>query len=160
MAVIAIGVNVVTPRPDPNAFAAQRRRAQRPGLQCQRRGALQCDQTGQVRLTTVSGDPVPDKDYELWAIEGSAAPKSLGVIKIDARNDVKAAGLMCSPASAPARRQLPSRSSRSAVRPTPAPTGPIVAAGKATPDLTAVSDPPPQRGGPTKLVEASRRGLR
>jgi anti-sigma-K factor RskA len=89
VAVIAIGVNVMTPRQDPNAFAAQLVAA----LNAQGSNvsvvALYNATTGQVRLTTVSGDAVPDKDYELWAIEGSNAPKSMGVIAIDARTEIK-----------------------------------------------------------------------
>jgi len=53
--------------------------------------ALYNETTGQVRLTSLSGDAVPDKDYELWAIEGANAPKSMGVIPVNARTDVKLA---------------------------------------------------------------------
>ncbi len=130
VAVIAIGINVATPRPDPNAFAAQLVAA----LSAQGSNvsvvALYNETTGQVRLTTVSGDPVPNKDYELWAIEGSAAPKSMGVIKINARNDMKVAPDLLAgfgPGTTLAISLEPLGGS-----PTHAPTGPIVAAGKAT----------------------------
>ncbi len=92
IAVVAIGLHVATPRPDPNAFAAQLVAALNAEGSNVSVVALYNATTNQVRLTTVSGTVVADKDYELWAIEGSAsAPKSLGVIKIDARNDVKVA---------------------------------------------------------------------
>ena len=32
---------------------------------------------------------MPEKDFELWAIEGENAPISMGVIPIDARSEVK-----------------------------------------------------------------------
>ena len=89
IAVLAIGLNLVTPRADPNAFAAQlvaALSAQGSNVQVV---ALYNADSGEVRLTTLAGDRVPDKDYQLWAIEGTGAPQSLGVIKIDARNDVK-----------------------------------------------------------------------
>ena len=89
VAAIAIGVNLATPRPDPNAFAAQLVAA----LSAQGSNvsvvALYNATTGQVRLTTISGSAIPDKDYELWAIEGSNPPKSMGVIAIDARTEIK-----------------------------------------------------------------------
>jgi anti-sigma-K factor RskA len=50
--------------------------------------ALYNAQSGQIRITPIAGAAVPGKDYELWAIEGEQAPKSLGVIPIDARRDV------------------------------------------------------------------------
>ncbi len=88
IAMLAILVSVVEPRPDPNAFAAQlvaALGAQGSNVQVV---ALYNAESGQVRLTTISGAPVSGKDYELWAIEGNNPPKSMGVIKIDARNDV------------------------------------------------------------------------
>ena len=88
IAVIAIGVNVLTPRPDPNAFAAQVVAA----LSMQGSGvsvvALYNTSTGQFRLTGLSGETLPDKDYELWAIEGGNAPKSMGLINVTSRNDM------------------------------------------------------------------------
>ena len=88
IAVIAIGVNLATPRPDPDAFAAQlvaALSAQGSDVQVV---ALYNASTGQLRLTTLSGEAVPGKDYELWAIEGDAPAKSMGVIPIDRRVDV------------------------------------------------------------------------
>jgi anti-sigma-K factor RskA len=130
IAVVAIGINIATPRPDPNAFAAQlvaALSAQGSNVQVV---ALYNAQTGQVRLTTLSGETVPGKDYELWAIEGTNAPKSMGVIKIDARNDVKVTPEILAgfgPGTTLAISLEPAGGSK-----TGAPTGPVVAAGKAT----------------------------
>ncbi|MEP7239459.1 MAG: anti-sigma factor [Devosia sp.] len=131
VAVVAIGLNLAMPRPDPNAFAAQlvaALSAQGSNVQVV---ALYNAQSGQVRLTALSGDKVPDKDYELWAIEGAEAPKSLGVIKIDARNDVKLPADILArfgPGTTLAISLEPLGGSPGA-----GPTGPVVAAGKATP---------------------------
>lgn len=131
IAVVAIGINLATPRPDPNAFAAQlvaALSAQGSNVQVV---ALYNAQTGQVRLTTISGDAVPDKDYELWAIEGANAPKSMGVIPINQRVDVPVKSDILAgfgPGVTLAISLEPKGGS-----PTGAPTGPVVAAGKATP---------------------------
>lgn len=44
--------------------------------------------TGTVRLAALSGEAVPGKDYELWFIQGEAAPVSLGLLPIEGRSDV------------------------------------------------------------------------
>lgn len=129
VAIVAIGVNVVTPRPDPNAFAAQLVAA----LSAQGSNvsvvALYNASTGQLRLTTLSGDAVPDKDYELWAIEGSNPPRSMGTFPINQRVDLKLtpeelAGF--GPGTTLAISLEPKGGST-----TGAPTGPVVAAGQA-----------------------------
>jgi anti-sigma-K factor RskA len=38
------------------------------------------DGSGNVRLTALAGEAVPDKDFELWAIQGGSNPISMGVI--------------------------------------------------------------------------------
>ncbi len=130
VAVIAIGINVATPRPDPTAFAAQVVAAlgkEGSGVSVV---ALYNTQTGQIRLTGISGQTVADKDYELWAIEGSNAPKSMGLISVTARNDMKltpeemvgfGAGTTLAISLEP-----------KGGSPTGQPTGPVVAAGQAT----------------------------
>jgi anti-sigma-K factor RskA len=130
VAIIAIGVNVATPRPDPNAFAAQLVAALNAQGSDVSVVALYNATTGQLRLTTLSGEAVPDKDYELWAIEGDAPAKSMGVIAIDARTDVKVAPDILAgfgPGTTLAISLEPKGGSK-----TGAPTGPVVAAGKAT----------------------------
>jgi len=47
------------------------------------------DGSGNVRLTALSGDAVPDKDFELWAIQGGNNPISMGVIPVNARSAVE-----------------------------------------------------------------------
>ncbi len=131
VAMLAIAINVATPRPDPNAFAAQlvaALSAQGSNVQVV---ALYNATTGQVRLTTISGTAVPDKDYELWAIEGNNPPKSMGVIPIDQRVDVRIAPDILAgfgPGTTLAISLEPKGGSK-----TGAPTGPVVAAGQATP---------------------------
>jgi anti-sigma-K factor RskA len=91
IAIVAVAVNLATPRPDPKAFAAQlvaALSAQGSNVQVV---ALYNAQSGEVRLTALSGDVVPGKDYELWAIEGNNPPKSMGVIPINASKVVKVA---------------------------------------------------------------------
>ena len=131
VAIVAIGVNVATPRPDPNAFAAQLVAA----LSAQGSNvsvvALYNASTGQLRLTTLSGDVVPDKDYELWAIEGSNPPKSMGVFPINQRVDMKLTSEELAgfgPGITLAISLEPKGGST-----TGAPTGPVVAAGQVKP---------------------------
>ena len=88
VAVVAVGLNIATPRQDPNAFAAElvaALSAQGSNVQVV---ALYNAQSGQVRITPIAGSAVPGKDYELWAIEGQQPARSLGVIPIDSRKDV------------------------------------------------------------------------
>ena len=130
VAVIAIGVNLATPRPDPNAFAAQlvaALSAQGSNVQVV---ALYNAQTGQIRITPIAGDVVPGKDYELWAIEGQQAPKSLGVIPIDTRKDVTIKPDIL--AGFGSGTTLAITLEQQGGSPTGQAQGPIVAAGKAT----------------------------
>ncbi|WDR06725.1 anti-sigma factor [Devosia rhodophyticola] len=50
--------------------------------------ALYDSATGTVRLTSLSGEPVPDKDFELWAIQGGNNPISMGVVPVNQRTQV------------------------------------------------------------------------
>lgn len=47
------------------------------------------DGSGAVRLTALSGSETPDKDLELWAIQGDQAPISMGVIPVNERSSVE-----------------------------------------------------------------------
>jgi anti-sigma-K factor RskA len=130
VAAIAIGLNVTTPRPDPEAFAAQLVAALHEEGSTVSFVALYNATTGQVRLTALSGDVVADKDYELWAIEGANAPKSMGVIAVNARTQ------MTLPADIMAEfgegTILAVTLEQKGGSPTGAPQGPIVAKGAAT----------------------------
>ncbi|HEX4296776.1 MAG TPA: anti-sigma factor [Devosia sp.] len=129
IAVVAIGVNIATPRPDPRAFAAQLVAALSAQGSNVSMVALYNATTGEVRLTALSGAAVPGKDYQLWAIEGSNAPKSMGLIKVDSGDSVKVSSDVLAgfgPGTTLAISLEPQGGS-----PTGLPTGPVVAAGKA-----------------------------
>ena len=130
VAMIAVAINVLEPARDPNAFAAElvaALSAQGSNVQVV---ALYNSESGEVRLTTLAGNKVPDKDYQLWAIQGSAPPKSLGIIQIDTRNDVKLPADVLAqfgPGTTLAISLEPLGGSPKTV-----PTGPVVAVGTAT----------------------------
>jgi anti-sigma-K factor RskA len=129
VAVVAIGIDLAMPRPDPNAFAAQLVAALSAQGSDVNVVALYNATTGQVRLTTISGTAVADKDYELWAIEGSNPPRSMGVIPVTQNVDVKITPDILAgfgPGTTLAISLEPKGGSK-----TGAPTGPVVAAGKA-----------------------------
>lgn len=132
VAIVAIGVNVMRPAPlSPDEFATKLVAA----LSEEGSGvsfvALYDARSGTVRLTGLSGAPVPDRDYELWAIEGDHAPVSMGVIPVDTSHDVKLSPQVLSEfgeGTVLAVTLEPKGGS-----PTGKATGPIVAKGAATP---------------------------
>lgn len=82
---------------------------------------------GEIGLSHVTGDRQGGRDFELWAIEGDAAPVSLGVIPVGANVHM---------AVAPAHRELIDSGVLFAISlepeggsPSGQPTGPVVAAG-------------------------------
>ena len=85
VAVAAIGFNLMRPAPvDPEEFAVQLVAA----LQAREGSGVEFvafydDNSGMVKLVGVAGEPVPDRDFELWYISGSDAPVSMGVVLID-----------------------------------------------------------------------------
>jgi anti-sigma-K factor RskA len=91
VAAVAIAINVTTPRPDPRAFAAELVAALHAEGSNVSFVALYNRGSGELRITPLSGDQPSDKDYELWAIQGGQAAKSMGVIAANSRNDVKVA---------------------------------------------------------------------
>ncbi len=130
VAAIAVGLNLTTPRVDPNFVASQLVAA----IQAEGSNvsfvALYNPASGSVRLVSLSGDAVPEKDYELWAIEGANAPISMGVVPINAKAEVKI------PAAAMtgfgAGTILAITLEQKGGSPTGAPQGPLVAKGAAT----------------------------
>lgn len=132
VALVAIGLNVLRPAPiGPEAFATQLVAA----LEQEGSGvsfiALYDPASGAVRLTGLTGAAVPEKDYELWAIQGSAAPISMGVVPVTGRSQM------------PLPPQIADTMGEGVVfaitlepqggSPTGDPTGPVVAKGAATP---------------------------
>ena len=127
VAVIAVGVDLV-PRPPltgPELVAALEAQGSDVKLI-----AFYDKTAGTIRIAALSGDAVPNKDFELWAIEGKNAPVSMGVIALNAKANVNmpatvkqgfGAGTVLAVSLEP-----------KGGSPTGAPTGPIVAAGAAT----------------------------
>lgn len=91
VAVAAIGFALVQPPAlDPESFATQLVAA----LQAQEGSgvefvALYNAATGEVRLTALSGEAIPDRDYELWYIRGDEPAVSMGVIPVDQRTEIE-----------------------------------------------------------------------
>lgn len=130
LAAAAIGyVLIQPPRLDPQMFANQLVAALSEQGSSVSFVALYNPMTGSVRLTSLSGAAVPDKDYELWAIQGSNAPVSMGVVPIDQRSDVKMPAM---PEAFSAGTVLAITLEQKGGSPTGAPQGPIVAKGAAT----------------------------
>lgn len=89
VAVVAIGVNLLQPRVDPSVLATQLVAA----IQAQEGSgvefvALYDQASGEVRITSLKGSAVPDKDFELWYIRGEEPAVSMGVIPVDERREI------------------------------------------------------------------------
>ena len=129
VAAVAVALNLTAPRPDPRAFAAELVAALHQEGSNVSFVALYNAQSGQMRLTALSGDTMSDNDYELWAIEGDAAPKSMGVVNVASRNE------MTLPSELKVEfgegTVLAITVERKGGSPTGAPEGPVVASGKA-----------------------------
>lgn len=88
VAAAAVGFSVLQPRPDSAALANQLVAAlEAEGSDVQFLALY--DGSGEVRLTALSGAEVPGRAYELWAIQGGAAPISMGLVPINARSTVE-----------------------------------------------------------------------
>jgi len=81
VAVAAVGFNLMQPAPDVGTLTTQLVAALEAEGSDVRFVALY-DGSGTVRLTALSGEAVPDRDFELWAIQGDNAPVSMGVIPV------------------------------------------------------------------------------
>ena len=89
VAVIAVGVNLAQPRFDADQMAVQLVAA----LQAQEGSGVEFlavyDQNqGEVRITSLKGAAVPEKDFELWYINGDQPAVSMGVIPVDQRLEI------------------------------------------------------------------------
>lgn len=83
--------------------------------------------SAQVRLTGLSGDPAPERDFELWIIKAGDAPVSMGVVAAHTQSSVpvpEALQALFAAGNVLAISLEPKGGS-----PTGAPTGPIVASG-------------------------------
>ena len=87
VAVAAVGFNLMQPAPDVGSLTTQLVAALEEEGSNVKFVALY-DGSGNVRLTALSGEDVPDKDYELWAIQGGNNPISMGVIPVNERSSV------------------------------------------------------------------------
>lgn len=88
IAVAAIGFSLVQPAPDSATLTTQLVAALRAEGSDVQFVALY-DGSGAVRLTALSGSEIPDRDYELWAIQGGGAPVSMGIVPVNARSVVE-----------------------------------------------------------------------
>jgi anti-sigma-K factor RskA len=129
VAAIAVAVNLATPRVDPKAFAAELVAALTAEGSNVSFVALYSS-SGELRLTPLSGEQPTDKDYELWAIEDGSAPKSMGVIAANARNDVRISQDILVDFGEGTTLAVTLEAKGGS--PTGGPQGPVVAAGKAT----------------------------
>jgi anti-sigma-K factor RskA len=130
VAVAAIGFSLIQPAPlDPEEFASQLVAA----IEAQEGSgvsfvALYDPATGMLRLTSLSGEPMPDRDFELWAIHGTEPPVSMGVVPMDARAEIEMPDDMPFTEGTVLAISVEPRGGS----PTGGPTGPVVAMGTAT----------------------------
>ncbi len=90
VAVIAVGVNLAQPRVDPSRLATQLVAA----IQSQEGFGVEFiavydESVGQVRITSLKGDAVADKDYELWYIKGDQPAVSMGVLPLNQKREIE-----------------------------------------------------------------------
>lgn len=132
VAVVAIGLNVMFPRPDATALATQLVAA----LQANEGSGVEFvafyDQvSGEVRITSLSGEAFADKDYELWYIKGDAPAVSMGVLPINQKREIPLDA--AAKAGIEAGTTLAVTLEQKGGSPTGVAQGPIVAVGKVTP---------------------------
>ncbi len=89
VAVLAVGLNLMQPRVDPDQLAVQLVAA----LQAQEGSGVEFvafydSATQAVRLIGLQGQALSDKDYELWYIRGDEPAVSMGVIPVDQRTEI------------------------------------------------------------------------
>ena len=129
VAVAAVGFNLMQPRFDANTMAVQLVAA----LQAHEGSgiefvALYDEGSGQVRITSLKGAAVPDKDFELWYINGDQPAVSMGVIPVNERREITVDPAVIGPGTV-----LAVTLEQPGGSPTGVAQGPIVAVGSATP---------------------------
>ena len=129
VAVAAIGFNLMQPRFDANQMAVQLVAA----LQAHEGSGIEFvalyDQgSGQVRITSLKGTAIPNKDFELWYINGDQPAVSMGVIPVNERREIPIDPSVIAPGTV-----LAVTLEQTGGSPTGVAQGPIVAVGSATP---------------------------
>jgi anti-sigma-K factor RskA len=129
VAVAAVGFNLMQPRFDASTMAVQLVAA----LQAQEGSgvefvALYDEGSGQVRITSLKGAAIPDKDFELWYINGDQPAVSMGVIPVNERREIAVDPTVIGPGTV-----LAVTLEQTGGSPTGVAQGPIVAVGSATP---------------------------
>jgi anti-sigma-K factor RskA len=129
VAVAAVGFNLMQPRFDANTMAVQLVAA----LQAHEGSgiefvALYDEGSGQVRITSLKGAAIPDKDFELWYINGDQPAVSMGVIPVNERREIAVDPTVIGPGTV-----LAVTLEQTGGSPTGVAQGPIVAVGSATP---------------------------
>lgn len=132
VAVAAIGFNLMQPRFDADQMAVQLVAA----LEAQEGSGIEFvalyDQgSGQVRITSLKGAAVLNKDFELWYINGDQPAVSMGVVPIDERLQIpldETARASFGPGTV-----LAVTLEQTGGSPTGVAQGPVVAVGSATP---------------------------
>lgn len=131
VAVLAVGFNVFQPAPTSSALAVQLVAALEQEGSDVKFVALYDGATGMVRLTSLSGEAIPDKDFELWAIQGDNKPMSMGVIPVNARSEVGMSPEIAADWGAGSILAITIEPKGGS--PSGSPTGPVVAKGAVTP---------------------------
>jgi anti-sigma-K factor RskA len=129
VAVAAVGFNLMQPRFDANTMAVQLVAA----LQAHEGSGIEFlalyDQgSGQVRITSLKGAAIPDKDFELWYINGDQPAVSMGVVPVNERREIAVDPAVIGPGTV-----LAVTLEQTGGSPTGVAQGPIVAVGSATP---------------------------
>lgn len=89
VAIAAVALGPLAPRPDARTLAREFVAALSAEGGKASFVALYDPEAGMLRLTTLSGEPMAENDYELWAIMGDKPPLSLGVIPVGTPMDKK-----------------------------------------------------------------------
>lgn len=129
VAIAAVGFTLMQPRFDANTMAVQLVAA----LQSHEGSGIEFvalyDQgSGQVRITSLKGAAVPNKDFELWYINGDQPAVSMGVIPVNERREIAIDPTVIGPGTV-----LAVTLEQTGGSPTGVAQGPIVAVGSATP---------------------------
>lgn len=127
VAVVAVGFNVARPGFDADGMAVQLVAA----LQAHEGSGIEfvaLYEHGQVRITSLKGDAVPEHDYELWYINGDNPAVSMGVVPVNAKLEIPVDSSIIGPGTV-----LAVTLEQTGGSPTGVAQGPIVALGSATP---------------------------